>query len=48
MVNPSVSIIEFLTFDKRGILGKLWGYYSLVAVDVKTQINYQDDRYNSQ
>jgi hypothetical protein len=48
VVNPSVSILAFLTFDKRGILGQFWGYYSLVAVDVKTQINYQDDRYNSQ
>ena len=46
-VNLLVSILKFLTFDKRGIWGKLWGFRSLVAVDVKTQINYQNDRHNS-
>lgn len=47
-VNLLVSVLKFLTFDKSGIWGKLWGFRSLVAVDVKTQINYQNDRYNNQ
>ena len=46
-VNVLVSILKFLTFDERGFWGKLWGFCSLVAVDVKTQINYQNDRHNS-
>ena len=46
-VNVLVSILKFLTFDERGFWGKLWGFRSLIAVDVKIQINYQNDRHNS-